>query len=111
MRVWRLATWVMVVCLAAAPSALAQKGPDKGVKDATAPWHVPQAEVRFPVVIDPGWKAPAGFLKSSPRVARATLYLPGHDPTQMVPIVYSDDGRQVGAVTLWAAPGEPLAAL
>ena len=27
-----------------------QKGPDKGVKDTPVPWHVPQAELRFPLI-------------------------------------------------------------
>jgi hypothetical protein len=185
----------------------------KAVKEAVAPWHVPQATIRFPVALEPGWRAPvdifladlaptedkglafdraskaalprevgkdgagqpirrvkgeavfavkpdykwlsfrtdgpvrvfagkaelkpdegqrfplppgtasvrmeadcgtlteAGFLTAGPKVARVAICLPDQDPTQVAPLVFTDEGKQVGSVTLWAHPGEPLAVL
>ena len=73
--------------------------------------------VHFRVPIPPGSRAlkiaavapflsEAGFLTAGPKVARAALHVPGQDPTKFVPVVYTEAGKQVGAVALWAHPGE-----
>jgi hypothetical protein len=210
MRLRSLRCWALLACLLVPRPAGAQTGP---VKEAPVPWHVPQAEVRFPLTPGPGWRAPvdvyladlrpvdgqglafdratkaararevgkdaagkpvlrvkgeaaflvrpeyrwlsfhaggavrvfagkaelkpedgqrfaipagtssiriaadcdalteAGFLTAGPKAARAAVCLPGQDPTQVVPLVFTDDGKPVGSVTLWAHPGEPLAVL
>ena len=57
--------------------------------------------------IDGDFLREAGFVTAGPKVARAVLHVPGQDPTKFVPLVYTDAGRQIGAATLWAQPGEP----
>ena len=57
------------------------------------------------------WISLAGFITRSPAVASATLYLPGSDPTSLIPIVHRLSGEQVGCRILWAYPGEPMSIL
>ncbi|MGD0094282.1 MAG: PKD domain-containing protein, partial [Planctomycetota bacterium] len=71
-------------------------------------WAVPAGAKTIKVTADCDWVHDAGFITSAPKAAQATLFTPGLDPAQSVPLVYGDDGRQVGAVTLWAHPGEPM---
>ena len=50
----------------------------------------------------------AGFITRSPGVARATICLPGHDPSRLVPIAHRSGGERVGCRTVWAEAGKPM---
>jgi hypothetical protein len=72
---------------------------------------IPPETTALRIDADCEWLTGAGFLTAGPKVARITVCLPGQDPTRIVPLVYTDEGKLVGSVTLWAHPGEPLAVL
>ena len=44
----------------------------------------------------------AGFITRYPGVARATLCLPGRDPSKLVPVVHRANGDRVGCRVVWA---------
>ena len=44
----------------------------------------------------------AGFITRYPKVARATLCLPGRDPSKLVPVVHRANGKRVGCRVVWA---------
>jgi hypothetical protein len=50
----------------------------------------------------------AGFIIRSPGVARATICLPGRDPSKLVPVVHRASGERVGCRTVWAEAGKPM---
>ena len=52
-----------------------------------------------------------GFITQGPSVARATLCLPGRDPTALIPIVHRLTGQRVACRIVWAYPGEPMSIL
>jgi len=50
----------------------------------------------------------AGFITKSPGVARATICVPGRDPSRLVPIAHRLGGERVGCRTVWAEAGKPM---
>ena len=50
----------------------------------------------------------AGFLTRRPSVASVDFQLPEHDPSTLVPLVYTAAGKRVGCRALWAKLGEPM---
>jgi hypothetical protein len=50
----------------------------------------------------------AGFLTRRPAVASVDLPLPDLDPSKLIPLVYTADGKRVGCRVLWAQLGEPM---
>ena len=50
----------------------------------------------------------AGFLTRRPFVASVDFPLPDLDPSRLVPLVYTADGKRVGCRVLWAKLGEPM---
>ena len=50
----------------------------------------------------------AGFLTGKPAVASVDFPLPDLDPSKLVPLVYTADGKRVGCRVLWAQLGEPM---
>ena len=50
----------------------------------------------------------AGFLTRRPFVASVDFPLPDLDPSRLVPLVYTADGKRVGCRVLWAKLGEPI---
>jgi len=72
---------------------------------------IPPGAKRLTIKADAEWLRQVGFLTRHPAVARATLYLPGRDPTSLIPLVYNLSGQRVGCRILWAHPGEPMSIL
>jgi len=72
---------------------------------------IPPGSRALKIHADGAFLREAGFLTAGPKVARAVLHVPGQDSTKLVPVVYTEAGKQVGAVTLWAQPGEPWVTL
>ena len=58
-------------------------------------------------VLDPNLRQ-AGFITRGPGVARASISVPGHDPSLLVPIAYRSGGERVGCQTVWAEAGKPM---
>ena len=58
-------------------------------------------------VLDPNLRQ-AGFITRGPGVARASICVPGHDPSLLVPIAYRSGGERVGCQTVWAEAGKPM---
>ena len=50
----------------------------------------------------------AGFITRGPDVARASICVPGRDPSRLVPIAYRLGGERVGCQTVWAEAGKPM---
>ena len=50
----------------------------------------------------------AGFITRNPRVARATICLPGRDPGKLVPVVHRASGERVGCRSVWAEAGKAM---
>ncbi|MBT7700285.1 MAG: hypothetical protein HN700_08315, partial [Verrucomicrobia bacterium] len=50
----------------------------------------------------------AGFMTRGPDVARASICVPGRDPSRLVPIAYRLGGQRVGCQTVWAEAGKPM---
>ena len=50
----------------------------------------------------------AGFMTRGPNVARASICVPGRDPSRLVPIAYRLGGERVGCQTVWAEAGKPM---
>jgi len=55
-----------------------------------------------------GFLTQAGFITRSPGVARATICVPGRDPSRLVPIAHRLGGERVGCRTVWAEAGKPM---
>ena len=73
--------------------------------------RVPPGGKTLTIKADAEWIKQAGFLTSGPAVARVAVYLPAHDPTSLIPLVYASSGKRVGCRILWAYPGEPMSIL
>ncbi len=58
-------------------------------------------------VLDPNLRQ-AGFITRGPDVARASISVPGRDPSRLVPIAYRLGGERVGCQTVWAEAGKPM---
>ena len=58
-------------------------------------------------VLDPNLRQ-AGFITRGPGVARASICVPGRDPSRLVPIAYRLGGERVGCQTVWAEAGKPM---
>ena len=58
-------------------------------------------------VLDPNLRQ-AGFITRGPGVARASICVPGRDPSLLVPIAYRLGGERVGCQTVWAEAGKPM---
>jgi len=58
-------------------------------------------------VLDPNLRQ-AGFITRGPDVARASICVPGRDPSRLVPIAYRLSGERVGCQTVWAEAGKPM---
>jgi len=50
----------------------------------------------------------AGFITRNPGVTRATICLPGLEPSRLIPIVHRASGERVGCRTVWAEAGEAM---
>ena len=50
----------------------------------------------------------AGFITRHPKVARATICLPGLDPGRLIPIVVRANGERVGCRVVWAGKSIPM---
>ena len=50
----------------------------------------------------------AGFVTRGPGVTRASISVPGRDPSRLVPIAYRFGGERVGCQTVWAEAGKPM---
>ncbi|MDP6629443.1 MAG: PA14 domain-containing protein [Kiritimatiellia bacterium] len=50
----------------------------------------------------------AGFITRHPKVARATVCLPGRDPGRLVPVVVRANGERVGCRVVWASKSNPM---
>jgi WD40 repeat protein len=50
----------------------------------------------------------AGFITRNPKVARATICLPGRDPRKLIPVVYRANGERVGCRVVWASKSIPM---
>ena len=72
---------------------------------------LPPGAKRFTITANVGSLAQAGFITRGPTVVGTTLCLPGFDPTEVIPLVYDLQGRNVGCRILWAYPGEPMSIL
>ncbi|MDC0157277.1 PA14 domain-containing protein [Verrucomicrobia bacterium] len=62
--------------------------------------------------VAPGGQGPfvrqAGFITRNPKVARATICLPGRDPSKLVPVVVRAGGERVGCRVVWAGKSIPM---
>ena len=52
--------------------------------------------------------AQAGFMTRHPKVARATICLPGLDPDRLIPVVVRANGERVGCRVVWAEKSIPM---
>ena len=50
----------------------------------------------------------AGFITRHPKVARATICLPGLDASKLIPVVYRANGERVGCRVVWASKSIPM---
>ena len=50
----------------------------------------------------------AGFITRYPKVARATICLPGRDASRLIPVVYRANGERVGCRVVWASKSIPM---
>ena len=50
----------------------------------------------------------AGFITRYPKVARATICLPGRDASKLVPVVVRANGERVGCRVVWASKSMPM---
>ena len=50
----------------------------------------------------------AGFITRHPKVARATICLPGLDPGRLIPVVVRANGERVGCRVVWAGKSIPM---
>ncbi|MDC0157278.1 PA14 domain-containing protein [Verrucomicrobia bacterium] len=67
---------------------------------------IPAGAMTLKLEVVPNWYHPhlrqAGFITRYPKVARATICIPGHDPSKLVPVVYRAGGERVGCRVVWA---------
>ena len=49
-----------------------------------------------------------GFITRYPRVARATICLPGRDASKLIPVVVRANGERVGCRVVWASKSKPM---
>ena len=50
----------------------------------------------------------AGFITRHPKVARATICLPGLDASKLIPVVYRANGERVGCRVVWVSKSIPM---
>jgi hypothetical protein len=72
---------------------------------------IPPKAKKLTIRADAEWIKQPGFITRRPAVARVSLYLSAHDPTELIPLVYDMSGKRVGCRILWAHPGEPMSIL
>ena len=66
--------------------------------------------LKFEVAASPHTKnvGQAGFITRHPKVARATICLPGRDAGRLIPVVYRANGERVGCRVVWPSKSIPM---